>query len=95
MDNPSVFPIDAVGKLVYYSRKKFERYFLERGQVDFRMGGTPYSILIDDAECFPQAYAAAIPIFHKLQQIPKAMIVDIGVFTAFILKYLQLNIFYD
>ena len=69
--------------------KKFERYFLERGQVDFRMDGTPYSILIDDAVCFPQAYAAAIPVFQKLQQLPRAIIVDIGGFTAFLMKYIH------
>lgn len=68
--------------------KKFEQYFLERGQLDFRMDGTPYSILITEAECFPQAYAAAIPVFQKLRQMPKAVIVDIGGFTA---DYLQIK----
>ncbi len=68
--------------------KKFEQYFLERGQLDFRIDGTPYSILITEAECFPQAYAAAIPVFQKLQQLPRAIIVDIGGFTA---DYLQIK----
>ena len=68
--------------------KKFEQYFLERGQLNFRMDGTPYSILITEAECFPQAYAAAIPVFQKLQQLPRAIIVDIGGFTA---DYLQIK----
>ena len=69
--------------------KKFEEYFLGRGQLDFQMDGVPYSILITEAECFPQAYAAAMPVFQKLQQLPKAIIVDIGGFTAFLMKYIH------
>ena len=68
--------------------QKFEQYFLGRGQVDFRMDGTPYSILITEAVCFPQAYAATIPVYPKLQQLPKAVIVDIGGITA---DYLQMR----
>lgn len=48
------------------------------------MDGTPYfitlSIRMNDS---PKAYAAAIPVFQKIQQIPKAMIVDVKAFTAF------------
>ena len=57
--------------------------------VRVQMDGVPYSILITEAECFPQAYAAAMPVFQKLQQLPKAIIVDIGGFTAFLMKYIH------
>ena len=75
--------------------KKFEEYFLGRGQLDFQMDGVPYSILITEAECFPQAYAAAMPVFQKLQQLPKAIIVDIGGFTTFLMKYIHTIYLYD
>ena len=68
--------------------QRFEQYFLGRGQVDFRMDGTPYSVLITEAVCFPQAYAATVPVYPKLQQYPKAVIVDIGGITA---DYLQMK----
>lgn len=68
--------------------KKFEQYFLNRGVLHFQMDDIPYSVLITEAVCFPQAYAAAIPVYQKLQQLPKAVIVDIGGFTA---DYLQIK----
>ena len=68
--------------------KKFEEYFLGRGVLNFQLGGEPFSVLITEALCFPQAYAAAIPVYAKLQQLPKAVIVDIGGFTA---DYLQIK----
>lgn len=75
--------------------RKFEQYFLDRGRLDFQMDGTPYSILITNAESFPQAYAAAMPVFQKLQQLPKAIIVDIGGFTLFLMKYIHTIYLYD
>lgn len=41
-----------------------------------------YSIYIEDAACFPQAYAAAATMLHTLVEEPKAVILDIGGFTA-------------
>ncbi len=57
---------------------KFEQYFLGRGVLNFQIDGELFSILITGDACFPQAYAAAIPVYSKLQQLPKAMIVDIS-----------------
>lgn len=48
----------------------------------------PYSILIDDVGCYPQSYAAAATIIRTLQDAPRALIVDIGGFTA---DYLQVK----
>lgn len=68
--------------------EQFERYFLGRDIVAFTFRGKPYEIYINKAVCFPQAYAAAIPIYHRLREIPKAVVIDIGGFTA---DYLLLN----
>lgn len=68
--------------------QKFEQYFLNRGVQRFQLDGEAYSILITAAVCFPQAYAATIPIYAKFQQLPKTVIVDIGGFTA---DYLQVK----
>lgn len=62
--------------------ERFEKYFLNRDIIDFQLDGKPYFIFISKAVCFPQAYAAAIPAYQKIQQYPKATIVDIGGFTA-------------
>lgn len=68
--------------------RKFEQYFLDRGILDFQLDEETFSVHITEAECFPQAYAAAMPVFQKLRQMPKAVIVDIGGFTA---DYLQIK----
>lgn len=68
--------------------RKFEQYFLDRGILDFQLDEETFSVHITEAECFPQAYAAVMPVFQNLRQMPKAVIVDIGGFTA---DYLQIK----
>ena len=68
--------------------KKFANYFLGRGTVSFFFQQKLYSILIDDVACFPQSYAAAVTLLPTLQNEPKALVLDIGGFTA---DYLQLK----
>lgn len=68
--------------------KVFAKYFSERGVVKFDFHHHPYSIYIEDVACFPQAYAAAVTIFQSLSDCPKALILDIGGFTA---DYLQMK----
>ncbi len=65
------------------------------GVLDFGLDEEPFFVHITEAECFPQAYAAAIPVFQKLRQMPKAVIVDIGGFTAFLMKYIYTIYLYD
>lgn len=60
----------------------FTRYFSGRGAVSFTYNKKPYSINIDDAACFPQSYAAAVPIMQALASEPLALILDIGGMTA-------------
>ena len=62
--------------------ERFENYFLNRDIIDFQMDGVPYSIFISKAMCFPQAYAAAIPVYQRICKYPRVMVVDIGGFTA-------------
>lgn len=62
--------------------ERFENYFLNRDIIDFELDGTPYSIYISKALCFPQAYAAVMPIYQRIRQYPKVAVLDIGGFTA-------------
>ena len=62
--------------------ERFTQYFGQRGMVEFEVQGKPYSIYIEDVACFPQAYAAAATMLHTLVEEPKAVILDIGGFTA-------------
>lgn len=68
--------------------REFSQYFLGRGTIHFTYRERAYSILIDDVGCYPQSYAAAATIIRTLQNAPKALIVDIGGFTA---DYLQVK----
>ena len=62
--------------------QKFESYFLNRGVIDFQLDGMPYAIYISKAACYPQAYAATIPIYQQIRTYPKVLVLDIGGFTA-------------
>lgn len=62
--------------------ERFEGYFLNRDIIDFQMDGKPYSVFISKAICFPQAYAAIMPIYQRIRQYPKVAVLDIGGFTA-------------
>jgi len=62
--------------------KTFVQYFSERGVVKFEFRKRPYAVYIENVDCFPQAYAAAVTVFQSLYDCPKALILDIGGFTA-------------
>lgn len=68
--------------------ERFERYFKGRGAVSFTYNGRPFTILINNVLCFPQAYAAACTMLQRLCDEPRAVVVDIGGFTA---DYLQIK----
>lgn len=59
-----------------------ETFLMGAISIALEMQGKPYSIYIEDAACFPQAYAAAATMLHTLVEEPKAVILDIGGFTA-------------
>lgn len=62
--------------------KAFSAYFTGRGAVQFDFQGKTYSIFIEKAMCFPQAYAAAVTMLQFLRDKPKALIVDQGGMTT-------------
>lgn len=62
--------------------ERFENYFLNRDIIDFHLDGKPYSIYISKAICFPQAYAAIMPIYQRIRQYSKVAVLDIVGFTA-------------
>lgn len=69
-------------------RKAFLQYFSNRGAISFRYRDKPYAIYIERVDCYPQSYAAAVTILNSLQSVPKALVLDIGGFTA---DYLQIR----
>ena len=62
--------------------EKFTAYFQKKGIVEFQYRDKHYAISIDDVVCYPQAYAAAATMLHTLMNEAKAVVVDIGGFTA-------------
>ena len=74
----------------YYGAQKapFVRYFSNRGTIAFSYRGKPYNILITEVASYPQSYAAAVTAFQELKDIPRAIVLDIGGYTA---DYLQIR----
>ena len=62
--------------------KRFINYFNGRGAVAFQFKGKPYAIFIENTACFPQSFSAAAATVKNLASFPKALVVDIGGFTA-------------
>ena len=62
--------------------KAFANYFTGRGVIQFEFQRQTYSIYIEKALCFPQAYAAAVTILKSLRDKPKALIIDQGGITT-------------
>jgi plasmid segregation protein ParM len=69
--------------------ERFERYLKQEGSiVNFEFGEKSYSIYISEVVSYPQAYAAAMPVFNQISNIPKVTVIDIGGFTV---DYLQIK----
>jgi len=66
----------------------FEKFFKRGGIEEFEFHGKKFRIHINEVTAFPQAFAAAMPIYSHINTYPKVMIIDIGGFTA---DYLQLK----
>ncbi|MBU5457682.1 N-6 DNA methylase [Oscillibacter sp. MSJ-31] len=62
--------------------KRFINYFNGRGAVTFQFKGKPYAIFIENTACFPQSFSAAAATVKNLASFPRALVVDIGGFTA-------------
>lgn len=68
--------------------KEFEKYFARNQVVEFDFNNKRFRIMIKSASAYPQGYAAIMPIFPKIREYPKALIIDIGGYS---LDYLQLK----
>lgn len=67
---------------------KFEQYFMKNKYLTFEFNKTKYNIYISSANAYPQGYAAIMPIYQKVKEYPRSVIIDIGGFS---LDYLQLK----
>ena len=62
--------------------ENFEKYFT-RGKIEeFELHGRKFKIQVNEAISYPQAFAAAMPVFNRINEYPKVMVIDIGGFTA-------------
>ena len=62
--------------------ERFEEYF-KRGEVEeFEFRGKPFRIYVSEVTSFPQAFAAAMPVYGHISSLPKVVVIDIGGFTA-------------
>ena len=62
--------------------KAFVRYFKRKEPTYFSYRDKLYSILIRNVQCYPQAFAAAAMMLGELATVPRALILDVGGFTA-------------
>lgn len=62
--------------------KAFVRYFKRKEPIYFSYRDKLYNILIRDVQCYPQAFAAAAMMLGELATVPRALILDVGGFTA-------------
>ena len=68
--------------------ERFEAYFKHGGTdgfggiEEFEFRGKKFKIHISEVVSFPQAFAAAMPVYGAINSLPKVMVIDIGGFTA-------------
>jgi len=84
--DPDVLPVSLLIGLppAHYGAQyeRFEKYFM-RGDVDeFEFHGRKHEIYIREATAYPQAFAAAMPVFGRINTFSKVTVIDIGGFTA-------------
>lgn len=66
----------------------FQKYFMRNEYIRFEFNNIKYRIFINSANAYPQGYAAVMPIYQKIKEYPRSIVIDIGGFT---LDYLQLK----
>ncbi len=62
-------------------KETFSQYF-KKSFVAFKYNDKDHLISIEDVKTFPQGYAAIIPSYSEVRQIPKSYIIDIGGYTT-------------
>lgn len=68
--------------------KQFEKYFTRNEIINFEFNQKKFKIMIKNATAYPQGYAAIMPIYTKIKEYPRSVIIDIGGYS---LDYLQLK----
>jgi len=61
--------------------ERFENYF-KRGIEEFEIRGKRFRINIHKVTAYPQAFAAAMPVYGHISGFPRVTVIDIGGFTA-------------
>lgn len=62
-------------------KSSFAQYF-KKSFVAFKYNDKDFLITIENVKTFPQGYAAIIPSYGAIRQIPKSYIIDIGGYTT-------------
>lgn len=62
--------------------ERFERYFKRGAVEEFEFREKEFRIFISGVTAYPQALAAAMPVYGSISALPKVIVVDIGGFTA-------------
>ncbi len=68
--------------------ESFQKYFMRNEYIKFEFNKMKFRIFINSATAYPQGYAAVMPIYQKVKEYPRSVIIDIGGFS---LDYLQLK----
>ena len=61
---------------------KFEQYFKSDDYIDFELNNKVYTISIDTVVSAPQAFASIMPVYNKIKDFTKAIIIDLGGMTV-------------
>ena len=62
--------------------ERFEEYFMRGGVEEFEFRGKPFRIYITEVISYPQAFAAAMPVYGAISSLPRVMVIDLGGFTC-------------
>jgi len=62
--------------------ERFAKYFMRNEIEIFEFHDKKFKIHINDCTVFPQALAAATPVYDSIYTLPKVYVIDIGGFTA-------------
>ena len=68
--------------------EEFEKYFVRNEIINFEFNQKKFRIYIKSATAYPQGYAAIMPMYPKVKEYPRSVIIDIGGYS---LDYLQLK----
>lgn len=61
---------------------KLEKYFLNRGEIRFSFNSKDYLIDITSVQSYPQSYSAVISRYNDIKELHRAIVLDIGGYTA-------------